>query len=73
MSKQRTCKLVTEILIKTYSSVKIISDRVNNFMQNKNNKWMKFRNVLTNHKNSNMGSSTVHLHDVDLIDMQIQD
>ena len=73
MSKQRTCKLLTEILMKTYSSVKIISERVNNFMQNKSNKWMKFRNVLTNHKNSNMGSSTVHLHDVDLIDMQIQD
>ena len=29
--------------------------------------------VLPNLKNANMGSSTVHLHGVDLIDMQIQD
>ena len=51
----------------------MISDGENNFMQNKFNKYMKYRNVLPNHKNANMGSSTVHLYDVDLIDMQIQD
>ena len=74
MSKQRTCKLVTRILRKTRSSlVKMISSGENNFMQNKFNKWMKNRNVLPNHKNANMGSSTVHLHGVDLSDMQIQD
>ena len=59
--------------MKTYPSlVKIISDGENNFMQNKCNKWMMNRNVLPNHKNANMGSSTVHLHGVHLIDMQIQ-
>ena len=74
MSNQITCKLVTNILIKTCSSlVKMISDGENNFMQNKFNKLMKYRNVLPNHKNANMGSSTVHLYGVDLIDMQIQD
>ena len=34
---------------------------------------MKYRNVLPNHKNANMESSTIHLHDVDLIYMQIHD
>ena len=38
-------------------------------MQNECNKWVKYRNLLPNHKNTNMGSSTFHLHDVDLIDM----
>ena len=42
-------------------------------MQNKCNKWMKNRNVLPNYKSDNTGSSTVHLHGVDPIDMQIQD
>ena len=55
------------------SLAKMISDGVNNFKQNKCNTWMKYRNVLATHKNANMGSSTVHLHGVDLIDMQIQD
>ena len=41
-------------------------------MQNKYNKWMTYRNVLPNHKNVNMRSSTVHLHGVDMIDVQIQ-
>ena len=63
-----------KILRKTCSSlVKIISDGENNFMQNKCNQWMKYRNVLPNHKNANTGSSTVHLHGVDLIVMHIQD
>ena len=34
---------------------------------------MKYRNVLPNHKNANMGSSTVNLYVIDPIDMQIQD
>ena len=71
-----TCKLVAKILKKTCSSkVKRITDRENNFMQDKCNMWMKYiyRNIVPNHKNANMGSSTVHLHGVDLIDMQIQD
>ena len=73
MSKQRIC-LVTKILMKTCSSlIKMISDRVNNFMQNKFYKWMEYRNILPNHKNANMGLSTVNLHGVDLIDMQIHD
>ena len=61
MSKQRTCKLVTKILMKTCSSlVKMISDGENNFMQDKCNKRMKYiyRKVLSKHKNANMGSST---------------
>ena len=57
--------------MKTCSSlVKMISDGVNNFMKNKCNKY---RNLSPNHKNAKMGSSTVHLHGVGLIDMQIQD
>ena len=71
MSKQRTTsKFVTKILMKTCSSlVKMISDRVNNFLQNKCNKWMEYRNVLLINKNAVMGSSAVHLHGVDLINM----
>ena len=66
--------MVTKILRKTCSSlVKIISDGENNFMEYKWNNLMKYRNVLPNHKNDNMWSPTVHLHGVDLIDMQIQD
>ena len=34
---------------------------------------MKYRNVLPNHKNANIGSSAVHLHGVHPIDMQVQD
>ena len=42
MPKQRTRKFVTKILRKTCSSlVKIISDRENNFTQNKYNKLQK--------------------------------
>ena len=42
MSKQRTRKLANKILKKTCSSlVKIISDRGNNFTQNKYNKLQK--------------------------------
>ena len=40
-------------------------------MQNQFNTWMKFRNVLPDHKNGNTRSSTVHLHGIDLIDTQI--
>ena len=54
-------QLVINFLMKTSSSlVKMISDGENNFMQNKCNKWIKYRNVLPNYKNANMGSSTVH-------------
>ena len=43
--------------MKTYSSlVKIISDGENNCKQNKCSKWVKYRNVLPNHKNANMGN-----------------
>ena len=34
---------------------------------------MKYRNVLSNLKNVNLGSSTVQLNGVDLIEIQIQD
>ena len=71
MSKQRTRKFVTKILRKTCSSlVKIISAR-ENFTQNKYNKLQKIR-AKNKCKRSNMGSSTVQLHGVDLIDIQIQ-
>ena len=53
--------------------IKMISDGANNFMHNTCNKWMKYRNVFPNHKNANIGSSTFHIHCVDLIDKQIQD
>ena len=76
MSKQRTRKFVTKILSKACSSlVKIISDGENNFTQNKYNKLQKIRakNKFFLQKNkcksANMRSSTVQLHDVDLIDM----
>ena len=32
---------------------KMISDGENNFMENKYNKWMKYRKVLPKHKNAN--------------------
>ena len=70
---------MTKILRKTCSSlIKIISDGDNNFTQNKHNKlqktsaknkWFFAKNKC---KTANMGSSTVHSHGVDLIDMQIQ-
>ena len=79
MSKQRIRKFVTRILRKTCSSlVKIISDGENDFTQNKYNKLEKIsaKNKCFFAKNkcksANMGSSTVQLHGVDLIDMQIQ-
>ena len=50
-----------------------MSERLHDFMQNKCNKWMKYRNVLPNHITANMRALTVHLHGVDLIDMQIHD
>ena len=70
---------MTEILRKTCSSlVKIISDGENNFKQNKYNKLQKIsaknKNFFAQNKckSANMGSSTVQLHGVDLIDIQIQ-
>ena len=79
MSKQRIRKFVTEILWKTCSSlVKIISSGEKNFTQNKYNKLKKMSakesSFFTKNKciSANMGSSTVQLHGVDMIDMQIQ-
>ena len=50
---------------------KIISDGENNFTQNKYNKLQKI-NAKNKCKSANMGSSTVQLHGVDLIDIQVQ-
>ena len=79
MSKQRIRKFVTKILRETcLSLVKIIPDGENNFTQNKYNKLPKIsaKNecFFAKHKckSANMGSSSVQLHGVDLIDMQIQ-
>ena len=79
MSKQRTRKFVPNILRKTCSSlVKIIPDRENNFTQHRYNKSQKISAQISHFfannkcKSANMGSSTVQLHGVDLIDMQIQ-
>ena len=76
MSKQRARKFVTKILRKTCSLlVKIIPDGENNFTQNKYNKLQKINvNFFFSHicKSANMGSSTVQLHVVCLIDMQTQ-
>ena len=66
---------MTKILRKTSSSlVKIISGGDNNFTQNKSNKLQKTSLFLQQkvQKCKNMGSSTVQLHGVDLIDMEIQ-
>ena len=70
MSKQRTHKFVTKILRKTcLSLVKIISDGENfNKISNKLQK-ISAKNKC---KSANIRSSTVQLHGVDLIDMQIQ-
>ena len=57
---------------------KIMSDGENNFTQNKYNKLQKLsaKNkcffAQNKCKGANMGSSTVQLHGVDLIDIQIQ-
>ena len=79
MPKQRTRKFVSKLLRKTCSSlVKITSDGDNNFTQNKYNKLQKIsvQNKCffaeNKCKSANMGSSTVELHGVDPIDMQIQ-
>ena len=79
MSKQRTRKFVTKIHRKTCSLVKIISDAEKIFTQNKYNKLQKISDTnkcvflqKNKCKSANMGSSTVQLHGVDLIDMQIQ-
>ena len=62
---------MTQILRKTCSSlVKLISDGENNFTQNKYNKLQKI-SAKNKCKSANMGSSTVKLHGVDLIDIQI--
>ena len=76
MSEQRTRKFVTKILRKTCSSlVTNISDRENNFTQNKYNKlqkisaknmWFFAKNMC---KSANMGSSTVQLLGEDLMDI----
>ena len=66
---------MTKIVRKTCSSlVKIISAGENNFTQNKYNKLQKiiFFCKKNKCKSANMGSSTVQLHGVDLIDMQIK-
>ena len=79
MSKQRTRKFETKILRKRCSwLVKIIPDGENNFTQNKynklqktlKNKWIFYKKNKC--KSAKMGSSTVQLHGVDLIDIQIQ-
>ena len=45
----------------------MVSDWENNFMENKCNKWMRYRNILPRHKNTNLGLSTIHLVGVDMI------
>ena len=38
-------------------------------MQNKCNKWMRYRNILHSHKIYQLGSSTIHLVGVDMIEI----
>ena len=72
MSKQRTLEFVTKIFRKTCSSlVKIIFDEENNSTEKKFNKLQKISAFLQK-ITANMRSSTVQLHGVDLIDIQIQ-
>ena len=75
MSKQRTCKLLTKILLKTCSSlVKMISDLVNNFVCKINAiRGWSIETYYPITKSDNMGSPTVNLHGINMIDMQIQD
>ena len=56
----------------TFIGRKNISQGENNFMQNKCNKWMKYRNVPPKHKNYNMRSFEIYFHGVDMTDMQFQ-
>ena len=52
---------------------KIISDGETNFTQHKYNKLQKISaKIRAMCKSANMGSSTVQLNDVDLIDIQVQ-
>ena len=53
---------------------KIISDGETNFTQHEYNKLQKISDIKIRHKckSANMGSSTVQLHGVDLIDIQVQ-
>ena len=58
--------------MKTCSSlVKIISDGENSFMENIGVD-MRYRNILNNQKNSDLGSSTIYLLGVDMIEIVIQ-
>ena len=82
MSKQRTRKFVTKILKKTCSSLvklflreRIILHKISTIScKKKTNAKNKYFFVVAQNKSksANMGSSTVQLHSVDLIDNQIQ-
>ena len=79
MSKQRTRKFVTKILRKTCSSSvniflaeRIILRKISTISCNKISAKNKCFFAKNKCKSANMGSSTVQLHGVDLIDMQIQ-
>ena len=57
--------------MKTCSSLaKIISDEETNYMQNK---WNKYRNVSSNHRNTKIDILFIYVACVDLTDMQTQD
>ena len=45
----------------------MVSDGENHFMKNKCNKWMRYKNILPNHKKYQFESSTIHLVGVDMI------
>ena len=81
MSKQRTCKFVTKILLKTCSSLvklflteRIILHKISTMSCKKT--VLKISAFFAQNlcESANMGSSTVQLHGVaiDLIDIQIQ-
>ena len=51
------------------SLVKIISDGENNFTKNICNDSMRYRNILPNQKNVNLGSSTIYLLSADIVEI----
>ena len=54
-----TSDLIYMVNISFSSFVKMISDRENNFIQSKCNKWIKYIYVLPIHNNANIGSSAM--------------
>ena len=66
---QKLMKAYSIFYILCSSLVKLVSEWENNFMQNKYNKWMMYRNIIPRHKNTNLGLSTINLVGADMIEI----